>query len=105
MTRRASMPAALLRAVLVAGLLGTSIAVLPMAAPPPAAADPTAAPPPVTEAPDEATAAKAAKAQGKRVEVTGQRTENETVFVEPNGVHTAELSAVPTRARKGAGWA
>ncbi|NUT52909.1 MAG: LamG domain-containing protein, partial [Saccharothrix sp.] len=56
------------------------------------------------EAPDEGSAAAAARAQGRRVEVTGQRTGTRTVFVEPNGAHTAEFSASPVRVWTGAGW-
>ncbi|MEU4762472.1 LamG-like jellyroll fold domain-containing protein [Actinosynnema sp. NPDC023794] len=91
--------------LLLAGLTVVSLAVpvtagvayAAPATPPPAA--------PVTEAATEAEAVEAARAQGSRVEVTGQRTETSTVFVEPNGVHTAEFSPGPVRVWNGAAWA
>ncbi len=91
-----------------ASLLLAGVTVLSLAVPATSGAVPSVPQPavgPVTEAPDEAAAAAAARAQGRRVEVTGQRTETRSVFVEPDGVHTAEFSSGPVRAWNGAGWA
>ncbi|GLW89522.1 LamG domain-containing protein [Actinokineospora globicatena] len=67
----------------------------------------TAAPPSpvvITEAQDEATAMRAALAQGSRVEVLGERTERRTVHANPDGKLSAEIAVVAKRIRKGAAW-
>ncbi|WP_316742976.1 LamG domain-containing protein [Streptomyces sp. MK7] len=46
-----------------------------------------------------------ARKTGHRVEVTGQRTERDTVFANPEGTFTLEESAIPVRvAKPGGGW-
>ena len=50
------------------------------------------------------TAPEQAAASGTRVELPEQRTENATVFAEPDGTFTAEVSNVPVRVRRGTGW-
>ncbi|QUF05329.1 LamG domain-containing protein [Actinosynnema pretiosum subsp. pretiosum] len=58
-----------------------------------------------TEAPDEVSAASAARAQGSRVEIADQRAESRTVFAEPDGSRTAEFAPEPVRVRRGGDWA
>lgn len=70
----------------------------------PGAVAPAAPVRPVAVAPDAAGAVRAAAAQGSRVEVSGLRTETRTIFAEPNGSMTAELTVEPVRVRRGAGW-
>ncbi|MEV4058106.1 LamG domain-containing protein [Amycolatopsis sp. NPDC049688] len=62
------------------------------------------APVPVASAPDEAAAFAAARRQGTPVEVANLTTETKRVLAEPNGLLGAELSAVPTRVRRGDKW-
>jgi hypothetical protein len=68
--------------------------------------DPAPLPPdaPVTVAPDPATAVAAAFRQGTKVEVASERTDTRTVFVHPDGTHSARISAVPTRFQRGGRW-
>ncbi len=61
-------------------------------------------PPVLREAPEAATAVLAARRQGSRVEVTGEGTATRTVFANPDGTHSAEITAVPTRVKRGNGW-
>ncbi|MFT7873097.1 MULTISPECIES: LamG domain-containing protein [Amycolatopsis] len=58
----------------------------------------------IAQASDDATAMRAARAQGTRVEVLAERTETVTVYANPDGTHTSEMTAVPTRVKKGAEW-
>jgi hypothetical protein len=58
----------------------------------------------VGEAPDSASAVLAARRQGSRVEVLGERSDTHTVFANPDGTHTTEISALPTRVKRGSGW-
>jgi concanavalin A-like lectin/glucanase superfamily protein len=58
----------------------------------------------VSDAPDTASAAFAAYRQGSRVEAMDQRTPVRSVFANPNGTRTAEISAVPTRVKQGSTW-
>ena len=51
----------------------------------------------------EATALEEAKRTGHRVEVTAEDTETETVYANPDGTMTSEVSEVPIRARNDAG--
>ncbi|GIJ64209.1 hypothetical protein Vau01_117250 [Virgisporangium aurantiacum] len=60
----------------------------------------TAAP---TELPDEIGALRVARTAGKRVEVTGLRTEAAQVYANPSGSLTAVLNAFPVRVRNGDG--
>ncbi|MBP2330661.1 hypothetical protein JOF56_011046 [Kibdelosporangium banguiense] len=60
--------------------------------------------PRLVQASDEMTAMFAARRQGSRVEVVAERTETRTVFANPDGTHTAEISAVPTRVKRGDEW-
>ncbi|HEY3514326.1 DNRLRE domain-containing protein [Kribbella sp. NPDC051137] len=46
-----------------------------------------------------------ARATGQRVEVTRERSETSTVYANPDGTYTAELSPTPVRVRQGGGWA
>ncbi|MEH1129519.1 LamG-like jellyroll fold domain-containing protein [Micromonospora sp. CPCC 206061] len=57
----------------------------------------------VAEAPDQGSAVRAAHAQGSRVEAVDLRTETRTVYAEPDGTMTAELSARAVRARQADG--
>src|SRR6266498_2864574 len=66
---------------------------------------PEQAPDVVAVAPDEASAVATARVQGSRVEVASLRTATQTVYANPAGTMTAELSVVPTRVRRGDGWA
>jgi hypothetical protein len=59
---------------------------------------------PLTAAPDAATAVALARDQGVRVEVLNQRTETRSVFAEPGGTMTAELSMAPVRMKRGGSW-
>ncbi|MEV6976777.1 ricin-type beta-trefoil lectin domain protein [Kitasatospora sp. NPDC093806] len=56
---------------------------------------------PSTEAPDEASALLAAKLNGKRVEVTGARTEFTTLWANPEGTLTVERSTGQIRMKSG----
>ncbi|WP_158634291.1 LamG-like jellyroll fold domain-containing protein [Amycolatopsis sp. WAC 04197] len=58
----------------------------------------------VKEAADDATAVAAALRQGIRVEVTDQRSATSTVYAEPDGARTTEMTAVPTRFKRGDAW-
>lgn len=60
--------------------------------------------PAVAEASDAVTAAFAARRQGSRVEVADQRTETRTVYANPDGRMSAELTVAPTRVRSGTSW-
>lgn len=60
--------------------------------------------PTVTEAANAATAVSLARAQGSRVEVLDQRTETRSVFAEPKGMMTAELTVRPVRVKRGGSW-
>ncbi|MFH9265238.1 DNRLRE domain-containing protein [Streptomyces sp. NPDC017546] len=56
------------------------------------------------EAPDEASARAAAVAQERQVEVLGARTENTTLWANPDGTMTQETHAGPVRFREGTTW-
>lgn len=58
----------------------------------------------LAQASDDVTAMRAARVQGTRVEVLAERTETLTVYANPDGTHTSEMTAVPTRVKKGADW-
>lgn len=58
----------------------------------------------VTELPDEGSAAVAALAGKRRVEVTGRRTETERVFANPDGTFTLEQHIETVRVRRKDGW-
>jgi hypothetical protein len=58
----------------------------------------------VRAVPDAATAVLAARRQGSRVEVLDEATSTRTVFANPDGTHSAEITAVPTRAKRGDEW-
>jgi RHS repeat-associated protein len=61
---------------------------------------------PVADRPDQVSAAMAARAQGSRVEVSGERTETTSTFVNPDGTVTLESHAQPIRALQADGsWA
>lgn len=53
---------------------------------------------------DEAQAAAAARASGRRVEVTANRTETETLYANPDGSWTLDLTTEPTRVQKDGAW-
>jgi RHS repeat-associated protein len=62
--------------------------------------------PVVLERPDQGAAFALARAEDKRVEVTGQRTEFSTLWANPDGTLTAESSTGPVRAKDASGeWA
>jgi hypothetical protein len=76
----------------------TSLFVIP-------AAVPVVKPGNLVEAPDAVTAMAAARAQGSRVAMVSHRTDSREVYAEPNGLMTAEFSAVPVRVKQGNSWA
>ncbi|MEV0192336.1 ricin-type beta-trefoil lectin domain protein [Kitasatospora purpeofusca] len=59
---------------------------------------------PSTEAPDEASALLAARLQGRRIEVTGARTEFTTLWANPNGTLTSDRSTGQVRMKVGDAW-
>jgi hypothetical protein len=59
---------------------------------------------PVTSAPDAATAFRAASLQRTRVEIADLRGAERTLFAEPDGSLTAEVSPGPVRVRQGGAW-
>lgn len=83
-----------------AGLWPTSA----MAATAPAKAA-IAAPAPVISRPDAVSAVMAARKQGRRVEVTNNRTETSTTYANPDGTFTMEQSQQPVRVKSDTGWA
>ncbi|MEU0163230.1 DNRLRE domain-containing protein [Streptomyces sp. NPDC006261] len=56
------------------------------------------------EAPDEGSARSAAAAQERQVEVLGARTENTTLWANPDGTMSQETHAGPVRFREGGRW-
>ncbi len=60
--------------------------------------------PPVAEVADLAGASRAARQQGSKVEVTGLRTADRTVYAEPDGTSMAELSPGPVRVLRNNRW-
>ncbi|MFH9299042.1 DNRLRE domain-containing protein [Streptomyces sp. NPDC017520] len=56
------------------------------------------------EAPDEVSARVAAAAQERQIEVLGARTENTTLWANPDGTMTQETHAGPVRFREGTTW-
>jgi hypothetical protein len=60
--------------------------------------------PHLSEAPDVASAVHAARAQGSRVEVVGERTGTRTVYANPDGTETAEVTAASIRTKVGNEW-
>ncbi|NUT95220.1 MAG: DNRLRE domain-containing protein, partial [Saccharothrix sp.] len=88
------------RALVVALL---AIQVPPASAPPPARADaPPAACP--DERPDAGAARSTAGWCGKRVEITGLASETTRVWANPDGTLTADVTAGPSRVRRGQRW-
>ncbi|MBB5857622.1 LamG domain-containing protein [Amycolatopsis umgeniensis] len=81
-------------------LVGSSATLASVSVPP----EPDAPLAAVAEAADDAAAVVAARRQGTRVEVLDQRTATSTVFVEPDGTRTSEMTAVPTRFKRGDDW-
>lgn len=65
---------------------------------------PVAAAPPVNERPDLVSAVLTARAQGTRVEVSGERTESSTTYANPDGTFTTESFSGPVRTRKNGAW-
>ncbi|MFI5532970.1 DNRLRE domain-containing protein [Kitasatospora sp. NPDC051853] len=59
---------------------------------------------PVNEAPDEASALLAARLNKRRIEVTGARTENTTLWANPEGTLTQEVAGGPVRMKVGEAW-
>lgn len=59
---------------------------------------------PITEAPDTATALRAARAQGTEVEAVSMRTSTREVFAQPDGRLKASLSTVPQRVQRDGKW-
>ncbi|MFK0195862.1 DNRLRE domain-containing protein [Kitasatospora sp. NPDC090308] len=57
-----------------------------------------------TEAPDEASALLAARLNKRRIEVTGARTETSTVWANPDGTLSQDMSAGPIRMKVGEAW-
>jgi RHS repeat-associated protein len=95
---------ALAAACLTAGLQASASAAPVPAAPAAPAAAP--APPPAEsyERPDTYSAQLAARLLGRRVEVTGLRSETETVWANPDGTFTSDVTSGPTRVRKNGAW-
>ncbi|TDC48657.1 LamG domain-containing protein [Jiangella ureilytica] len=90
-------------ALMIGTLLPAPVAPAAPAAPP-SAAPPSAAPPSAAPPDETAVAVEEARSRGERVEVTGLRTETRTVFAEPDGTMTAELSSEPERMLDEGGW-
>ncbi|MGW4652026.1 DNRLRE domain-containing protein [Kitasatospora sp. NPDC004289] len=59
---------------------------------------------PVNEAPDEASALLAARLNKRRIEVTGARTANTTLWANPEGTLTQEVAGGPVRMKVGEAW-
>lgn len=89
------------RSRLAVGVLAAGLAVPLSAAGSSGAAEP-APPPRVLSA--EARADQTARQTGKRVELTGLRSETGQVYANPDGSRTMEQHARPVRLRRGAGW-
>ncbi|MFE2108123.1 ricin-type beta-trefoil lectin domain protein [Kitasatospora sp. NPDC059463] len=90
-------------------LVETGVALNGLTAPPAAAAEPSpaarsAGTAPVTEAPDQTSALLAARTNNRRIEVTGARTETLTLWANPDGTLSQELSAGPIRMKLGEAW-
>jgi RHS repeat-associated protein len=83
--------AALVAAALLLGTVAPAASATPAAAPAPVADQA----PLVLERPDAVTAQIAAKAQGSKVEVSGERTESRRVWANPDGSFTAEVYSGP----------
>lgn len=98
----------LVRSVAVSAVAAVVTTVLHVAAPLPASADPItlpgSAPTEDYTRPDLVSAQVLASATGHRVEVTSERTESTTTFVETNGTLTMEAAPGPVRVRRGDGW-
>ncbi|MFG1880167.1 DUF4082 domain-containing protein [Sphaerisporangium sp. NPDC049003] len=58
----------------------------------------------VTERPDMTSAGLAARLQNSRVEVTSERTEESTSWINPDGTVTTEINSGPIRVKRGDGW-
>jgi RHS repeat-associated protein len=93
-----------LTAIVTAWVLAFTLLVVPEQA---RAVEPAADETPVVlERPDQGAAFALARAEGRRVEVTGQRTEFSTLWANPDGTLTAESSTGPVRAKDASGeWA
>ncbi len=92
------------RSALVAIAFGTSIALVASALPgewggvsPATAVEQQA---PVTDRPDRVSASIAAKAQGSRVEVLGERTESQLLYANPDDTFTLEAAPGPVRVQR-----
>ncbi|MFI5527709.1 DNRLRE domain-containing protein [Kitasatospora sp. NPDC051853] len=72
--------------------------------PKPGAKPTAAATPSATEAPDEASALLAARLNKRRIEVTGARTANTTLWANPEGTLTQEIADGPVRMKSGEAW-
>lgn len=84
------------RSILSVGVLSLGFLVTPDFA--------SAAPIGAAPAVGESSAAAAAAASGQRVEVSSRTTETQQTFANPDGTLTLEQTALPVRARRGAGW-
>ena len=89
--------------VVASGLVAVTPAV---ASSPPASQSPPISVPVVEsyERPDLVSARLLARSSGRRVEVTGLRSESVTSWVNPDGTQTDEVSSGPVRVRRGDGW-
>ncbi|MGW2401359.1 hypothetical protein ACWCYY_32855, partial [Kitasatospora sp. NPDC001664] len=58
----------------------------------------------VNEAPDEASALLAARLNKRRIEVTGARTANTTLWANPEGTLTQDIASGPVRMKSGGAW-
>ena len=59
---------------------------------------------PVTERPDRVSAVLAARLQDSRVEISSERTETTTVFANPDGSFSMDVTPNPIRVQRGDGW-
>ena len=85
-------------------LVQTGVVMDALTAPSATAAPATQAPASSVEAPDEASALLSARLQGHRVEVTGARTPNVTLWANPDGTLTQDQSTGPIRMKVGEAW-
>ncbi|MEU4480172.1 RICIN domain-containing protein [Micromonospora sp. NPDC023966] len=86
-------------------LVGTAPALSTPTAPPPSGARTAAsAASPTAEAADAAGAVALARRTGRRVEITGERTETTQVFANPSGTRTMEQYVLPVRTRRDGRW-
>ncbi len=91
--------------LLATALVSTAVASVPALRSPARAVTPPAADQGPAERPDLVSAQLTARAQKRRIEVTGLRTESTTAYVNPDGTMTVDSYSGIRRVRAGDGWA